>query len=56
MIMTCLLGGFFVVEVVVGYITNSMSLVADSFHMLSDVVSLVVGYLALRFGNVLLIF
>ena len=50
MIMTCLLGGFFVIEVVVGYITNSMSLVADSFHMLSDVVSLVVGYLALRFA------
>ncbi|KAF4518745.1 hypothetical protein B566_EDAN006148 [Ephemera danica] len=27
---------FFLVEIVVGYVTNSMALVADSFHMLSD--------------------
>ncbi len=29
---------FFMIELVVGYVTNSMALVADSFHMLSDVV------------------
>ena len=28
-------------ELVVGYLTNSMALVADSFHMLSDVIALV---------------
>lgn len=38
---------FFVVELVVGYVTNSMALVADSFHMLSDVLSLMIGFIAL---------
>ncbi|XP_012566995.1 proton-coupled zinc antiporter SLC30A1 [Hydra vulgaris] len=42
---------FFIVEIVVGYLTNSMALVADSFHMLSDVVSLLVGYVALRYSK-----
>ena len=31
-----LTGSFFLVEIVVGYVTNSMALVADSFHMLRD--------------------
>lgn len=39
---------FFFAEIVVGYGTNSMALVADSFHMLSDVVSLFVGFFALK--------
>lgn len=39
---------FFFVEIVVGYITNSMSLVADSFHMLSDVAALVVAFLSVK--------
>ncbi|XP_065640921.1 proton-coupled zinc antiporter SLC30A1 isoform X2 [Hydra vulgaris] len=42
---------FFAAEIVVGYLTNSMALVADSFHMLSDVVSLLVGYVALRYSK-----
>ena len=42
---------FFFVEIIVGYATNSMALVADSFHMLSDVVSLFVGYIALRYST-----
>ncbi|XP_057297264.1 proton-coupled zinc antiporter SLC30A1-like [Hydractinia symbiolongicarpus] len=42
---------FFLVEIIVGYITKSMALVADSFHMLSDVVSLLVGYIALRYSK-----
>lgn len=49
--MTLLLAAFFFVEVVVGYVTNSMALIADSFHMLSDVASLIVGYLALKYSN-----
>ena len=43
---------FFLVEIIVGYVTNSMALVADSFHMLSDVVSLIVGYVALKYSKV----
>lgn len=43
---------FFLVEIIVGYLTNSMALVADSFHMLSDVASLLVGFLAYRYSMV----
>ncbi|OQV19898.1 putative Zinc transporter 1 [Hypsibius exemplaris] len=43
-----LTGGFFVVELVVGYMTNSMALVADSFHMLSDLIALIIGLLSVR--------
>lgn len=39
---------FFLVELVVGYATGSLALVADSFHMLSDVVALIVGLLSVR--------
>ena len=46
--MMLMTGSFFLVEIIVGYMANSMALVADSFHMLSDVVSLIVGFLALR--------
>lgn len=48
--MMLLTSSFFLVEIIVGYITNSMALVADSFHMLSDVASLIVGFLALRYS------
>ncbi|XP_002163379.3 uncharacterized protein LOC100214485 isoform X1 [Hydra vulgaris] len=37
---------FFIVELVVGYMTKSMALVADSFQMLSDTVSIIVGFVA----------
>ncbi len=50
--MTILLSAFFLTEMVVGYVTNSMALIADAFHMLSDVASLVVGYLALRYSTI----
>lgn len=46
--MLVLTASFFVVEITVGYISNSIALVADSFHMLSDVVALVVGYASVR--------
>lgn len=39
---------FFFVEIVVGYLTNSMALVADSFHMLSDIAALVIAFLSVR--------
>lgn len=40
--------GFFLVEIIVGYITNSMALVADSFHMLSDVAALIVAFVSVK--------
>lgn len=43
---------FFLVELIVGYATSSLALVADSFHMLSDVVALVVGLLSVRVGTI----
>ncbi|XP_041973318.1 zinc transporter 1 isoform X2 [Aricia agestis] len=46
--MLCLTGGFFFVELIVGYVTNSMALVADSFHMLSDVAALVIAFLSVK--------
>ena len=42
---------FFVVELVVGNLTKSVALVADAFHMLSDVISLVIGIVAVRFSR-----
>ena len=39
---------FFVVELVVGYVTNSMALVADSFHMLSDIAALIIAFVSVR--------
>lgn len=42
---------FFLVEIIVGYATNSMALVADSFHMLSDILSLVIGFFALKYSK-----
>lgn len=39
---------FFLVEIVVGYVTNSMALIADSFHMLSDVAAIVVAFLSVK--------
>ncbi|KAF1743760.1 hypothetical protein MXB_3596, partial [Myxobolus squamalis] len=37
----------FFVEIIVGHLYNAISLVSDSFHMLSDVASMFVGFLAL---------
>ncbi|KAG9099484.1 hypothetical protein FS749_001165 [Ceratobasidium sp. UAMH 11750] len=39
---------FFFVELVVGYAVGSLALVADSFHMLNDVLSLVVALYAIK--------
>lgn len=39
---------FFLVEIIVGYVTNSMALVADSFHMLSDIAALVIAFISVR--------
>lgn len=39
---------FFFVEIIFGYVTNSMSLVADSFHMLGDIAALVISFLSVK--------
>ncbi|TRZ01637.1 hypothetical protein DNTS_015965 [Danionella cerebrum] len=39
---------FFVAELVVGYMGNSIALLSDSFNMLSDLISLCVGLVAAR--------
>ncbi|XP_078505920.1 calcium/manganese antiporter SLC30A10 isoform X1 [Lissotriton helveticus] len=44
--MLVITAGFFVVELVVGYLGNSIALVSDSFNMLSDLISLCVGITA----------
>ena len=43
-----LTASFFVVEIVVGHVTNSMALIADSFHMLSDIAALVIAFISVR--------
>ena len=40
--------GYFLAEIIVGYQNSAMSLVADSFHMLSDVLAIFVGIMAVR--------
>ena len=37
---------FFAVEIIVGHYSKSNALIADAFHMLSDVVALIIAYLA----------
>uniref|UniRef100_A0A672MJR0 Cation efflux protein transmembrane domain-containing protein n=1 Tax=Sinocyclocheilus grahami TaxID=75366 RepID=A0A672MJR0_SINGR len=43
--------GYFIVEVVVSQITSSLAMLSDSFHMLSDVIALVVALVAVRFAE-----
>ncbi|XP_059080121.1 uncharacterized protein LOC131878217 [Tigriopus californicus] len=43
-----LTGSFFLVELIVGYVTNSMALVADSFHMLSDIAALAIAFISVK--------
>ncbi|OMJ09854.1 Zinc/cadmium resistance protein [Smittium culicis] len=41
----------FFLELIVGYIAGSIALVADSFHMLNDVLSLVIALYAIKFAK-----
>ncbi len=50
-IMLSMTFGYFLVEIVYGYITNSMALVADSFHMLSDVLALIVAFFCMKVSS-----
>lgn len=42
---------FFFIELISGYAVGSLALVADSFHMLNDVISLIVALYAVRLMN-----
>ncbi|PWN50936.1 cation efflux protein [Violaceomyces palustris] len=42
---------FFFVEIITGYATGSLALVADSFHMLNDVMSLIVALYAVKLSS-----
>ena len=41
----------FLLKITIGHLHNSMALVADSFHMMTDFAALTVGYLALAYSN-----
>ncbi|ODV78089.1 cation efflux protein [Suhomyces tanzawaensis NRRL Y-17324] len=42
---------FFLLEAIVGYSVHSLALVADSFHMLNDIISLIIALWAVRVKN-----
>lgn len=42
---------FFFTELIIGYAVHSLALVADAFHMLNDVLSLLVGLWAVRIAS-----
>ncbi|XP_059841811.1 zinc transporter 10 [Hypanus sabinus] len=50
--MLVITSGFFVVELLVGYIGDSIALVSDSFNMLSDMISLGVGLTAANVSKI----
>ncbi|KAL7747956.1 Zinc resistance conferring protein [Sorochytrium milnesiophthora] len=47
-VLLALTSAFFAVELVFGYVASSVALIADAFHMLSDVASLLVGIAAVK--------
>ncbi|KAK2153523.1 hypothetical protein LSH36_294g03012 [Paralvinella palmiformis] len=49
--MIVLTSSFFLVEIVVGYVTNSLALVGDAYHMLSDVIALFIGVASVRIAK-----
>ena len=42
---------FCIVELVIGHLAHSLALVADSFHMMSDALSLIIAAVAIRMGG-----
>ena len=47
----CLTGGFMIAEVVGGYLSGSLALIADAGHMLTDTVALFLAWLGFRLGS-----
>lgn len=46
-VMMLMVGCFALVELIVGFASDSLALLADSFHMMSDLLSLIVGFVAM---------
>ncbi|KHC55308.1 cation diffusion facilitator family transporter, partial [Candida albicans P60002] len=42
---------FFLLEAIIGYTVHSLALIADSFHMLNDIISLIIALWAVRVKN-----
>lgn len=42
---------FFLLEAIIGYSVQSLALIADSFHMLNDIISLIIALWAVRVKN-----
>jgi len=49
--MLSMVGVFFIVELVVGQITKSLTLTADAFHMLSDTLALIVAFVSVTYSQ-----
>ena len=47
-IMLCLTLTFFLVELICGHVVNSLALISDSYHMLSDVVAIVIAMVSIQ--------
>ncbi|KAI8384811.1 cation efflux family-domain-containing protein [Radiomyces spectabilis] len=50
-LMLCINGGFFIAEIVIGYYVKSLALVADSFHMLNDMLAFSVALWAINVAS-----
>ncbi|MGV2452646.1 UNVERIFIED_CONTAM: cation diffusion facilitator family transporter [Ralstonia mannitolilytica] len=51
LIVLCLSGTYLIAEVIGGIITNSLALLADAAHMLTDVVGLLLAFIAIKIGE-----
>lgn len=38
-------------ELITGIVCNSLTLTGDAFHMLSDTLAMVIGYVSIRYGK-----
>jgi len=39
---------FFLVELIYGHVVNSLALISDSYHMLSDVVAMIIAIISIQ--------
>ncbi|PTT42221.1 cation transporter [Chryseobacterium sp. HMWF028] len=51
LIVLCLSGTYLIAEVIGGIVTNSLALLADVAHMLTDVVGLLLAFIAIKIGE-----
>ncbi|MCJ7934370.1 MAG: cation diffusion facilitator family transporter [Chryseobacterium sp.] len=51
LVVLCLSGTYLIAEVIGGIITNSLALLADAAHMLTDVVGLLLAFIAIKIGE-----